>query len=547
MRRAQASADLFYIGKHDSNRLREIWSGGEITAAAFPPAKPPLQATPASLATLEASDDRPLWLSCRDGKVFFDQLMVPKELRAYFGRPSMPITDLLKPPPCESGSDAQLGLSLEELDSFILDGPLTSFAGVLVPVSNTWPMGFGWSSFVAQSMMVSTCRHVGYAEQDFLSEERLLLPDGGSRLAVATDDVNLFTRMSPAERAETRTMPLAHLDLEWERSGLISQTTKAVDLALDAKVLGVELRGGVRLQSRGARLWSLLEAGLDLLAVGAAAPGALAVLNGHLQWQNLLNRPLYSCLHEVYDFIHLLPEHASRPVPARVLSEVMLNVSLFPFWSADLRRPWWPLLPATDASPSYGFGLSIARCDPALTRATAAAAAETSCVIRLAHEPGDAAEIARAGTEFRLPLGMSDFHDVFAVKAEATAHSGAMELQAVVMGLLRITRTARHHSHRGVVLVDAQAVGFALRKGRSSAGTLRRGVCSAAAISLAADLKLSFPYLPSESNPADFPSRGKVRKRSTVKRRRVPIRCSMELLDRAYRKAWRRAASCSNT
>jgi hypothetical protein len=41
-----------------------------------------------------------------------------------------------------------------------------------------------------------------------------------------------------------------------------------------------------------------------------------------------------------------------------------------------------------------------------------------------------------------------------------------------------------------------------------------------AAISLAADLKLSFPYLPSESNPADFPSRGRVRKRTKFQPRR---------------------------
>ena len=82
-------------------------------------------------------------------------------------------------------------------------------------------------------------------------------------------------------------------------------------------------------------------------------------------------------------------------------------------------------------------------------------------------------------------------------------------------------------------------VGHALGKGRSSAPSLKHGVRSVAAITLAADLRLVYPYLPSESNPADYPSRGKVRKRGKRRAAASP-KSSLELLERVYRKAARR-------
>ena len=119
-----------------------------------------------------------------------------------------------------------------------------------------------------------------------------------------------------------------------------------------------------------------------------------------------------------------------------------------------------------------------------------------------------------------------------------------MEMEGVKLGLLRVCRTARFHSHRGSFLVDAKVVGFALRKGRTSAPTLRWGAAAVAAISLAADLKLSFPYLPSESNPADFPSRGKVLKGSKLKRSGAGARIPLGLVRQAYRESRKRWSPC---
>ena len=47
----------------------------EIPSKHHPP-KPPWLANPCALSDLEASTDRPLWVSGRDAEVFFDQLLL---------------------------------------------------------------------------------------------------------------------------------------------------------------------------------------------------------------------------------------------------------------------------------------------------------------------------------------------------------------------------------------------------------------------------------------------------------------------------------------
>lgn len=218
---------------------------------------------------------------------------------------------------------------------------------------------------------------------------------------------------------------------------------------------------------------------------------------------------MYAGLRHIYGFVHGFPGVQRQPLPKPVLSEVMLNLTLFPWWSADLRRPWWSQFVAPDASPAYGFGLSTAAATPEMVRAIAAAACDGDCVVRLTRTPGDPEEIPRFGEELRLPLTLGDFRSIFSFHAKHVAHPGDMELEAVRLPILRLTRYKSMHRHRGVILVDAQAVGFALRKGRSSAGSLRRGARATSSLCLITDLKLSFRYLPSESNPADYPSRNK--------------------------------------
>merc|ERR1712137_637686 len=110
-----------------------------------------------------------------------------------------------------------------------------------------------------------------------------------------------------------------------------------------------------------------------------------------------------------------------------------------------------------------------------------------------------------------------------------------MELQAVKLAWLRLTRNVRNHGCRGLHLVDAQAVCGALRKGRSSSETLRSGIAAVAALALASDVRMSYAYLPSESMPADPASRGIVKQRTARKASRSTLVGGLRLHLRALR------------
>ena len=112
-------------------------------------------------------------------------------------------------------------------------------------------------------------------------------------------------------------------------------------------------------------------AGADLLRTRRSSRDELASFNGLLSWCDLLNRPLFSCLGRISDYIN--PGCIMVGIVFDcILAEVALNLSLWPLWFVDVTRPWWVCLPATDASCSFGFGLSVATRCPNLVRNFAA-------------------------------------------------------------------------------------------------------------------------------------------------------------------------------
>ncbi len=79
-----------------------------------------------------------------------------------------------------------------------------------------------------------------------------------------------------------------------------------------------------------ARLAHLLHAVVDLASSRKASPREIASLSGVLHWHDLMNRPLYSCLHAVYAFTKQEDDQALCDLSDAVMSEIVLNVSLFP-------------------------------------------------------------------------------------------------------------------------------------------------------------------------------------------------------------------------
>jgi hypothetical protein len=146
----------------------------------------------------------------------------------------------------------------------------------------------------------------------------------------------------------------------------------------------------------------------------------------------------------------------------------------------------------------------------------------------------------RIGNPVRLPFAQSSFTDVISLKAKHISHSGAMGAHGFLLCLQWVLRSKSRFSSRVVIGIDAKVVLHAAIKGRSSSPTLSSIIRSIAAHCLAGDLLLYPLYVPSESNPADAPSRGR--------RRRPPQRRSLQTtrhnhFDKRIRKlskAWER-------
>ena len=98
-----------------------------------------------------------------------------------------------------------------------------------------------------------------------------------------------------------------------------------------------------------------------------------------------------------------------------------------------------------------------------------------------------------------------------------------MEAHAVALGLNWLSHDVHNHGKRVTFLVDAKAVVGALKKGRTSAHTLKRAVRRCAATALASDILFHVAYVPSECNAADWPSRG-LRYRQTSSRFKHVVR-----------------------
>ena len=493
---AVAAGSVFVVGK-PNGKQREVWHGGRISEAARRPPKPPHLITPTALTHLETSKAEPFYIAKKDGSCFFDQLQLPPDLRKYMGRPPVRLDELL-------GLD---GLTLSELQSYLLTESHHSEKSQLVPVNLTWAMGFSWSSYIAQSVMTGCCLKTGLDIQSLLADHTQVPTEMGEVVAVATDDVMHFSNVGPSIGEQW----MEHLDTVFESVGVITNASKDISGTKNATCVGIDMVEGTRLSPHVLKLWNCLMAGKDLFNSPFCSPLELASYCGTTQWFSLLNRWSLSCLDEVYRFNRGDGQASIRRLPLNVLSELMIHISLFPFLESDLCRVWHDQLVASDASPSFGFGVAVATCSKRLVKQVGRCSHDANVHIRCARERTDAREKPRAGRVLRLDIGQSAFKTVLSMKASHIEHSGGMEAHALALGMRWLARRRCSHSKRVVFLVDATAIRSAAMKGRSSAPTLKKALQRCASVALACDWMVHLDYMPSESMPADWPSRGQPR------------------------------------
>ena len=184
---------------------------------------------------------------------------------------------------------------------------------------------------------------------------------------------------------------------------------------------------------------------------------------------------------------------------------------LTPLVDVDLALDWHPHVLATDASSVFCFGIMRAPATSSEAAELGRLAATPDQFVRVSEDPGAHwEEKQRLGTLTRLRQKRSDFRTIICSKARFKEHSGALETTAIVLATRWIARQSHMHKQRHALLVDALAPRCAITRGRSSAPTLRRGTRQVQALVLATHLSLALVHVPSESNPADAPSRGKL-------------------------------------
>ena len=544
---AYSGAGVFTVGKK-SGRCREVWNGRDLSIASARPPVPPLLASPTALAHIETTPSTRLFVSKRDMRAYFDQLALLEQLRPYFGRPPVRLRDILA-----------YGETCEE-ELFGLDPALAicDRSTLLYPLCTTWPMGYAWSSFIAQSVLLKRCEEAGL-DRSIAIADTAPLPDDFSRcFALATDDLMLFS-VAEEGAVHPSSAALKMFDDVILRHGLIPASEKNVNDEASATCIGIDIDSGRYLTPHSHKAALLVEAvsfmcrgmldvddprddcelpGADAVALGRQRsdghdPGGdrelpgldsslhvflsdleLAALLGQCTWFGIMNRPSLSVFDSIYEITKGGGAERTE-VPRAVVRELAHFVALLPLLEADLQRPWQRCLVATDASVNYGFGVSVADVSQEVVRNLGRVAAAPGHLVRLARgggHPDDEDERPRTGVVHNVGLTKWDFRSVISCKRHFDAHSGGLEAHGVGLGLRWLLRSATRHGRRTTLLIDAQSVLGAVRKGRSSAPSLKREIRFIGGLILAGDLLVRCLYIPSEDNPADAPSRGIVRK-----------------------------------
>lgn len=164
---------------------------------------------------------------------------------------------------------------------------------------------------------------------------------------------------------------------------------------------------------------------------------------------------------------------------------LLLFLVLLPLAVCNLEAPLLPLIAACDAAPAYGFGGRVRRADIDTVAALADDSSQLSSRIEVAGpEHGDVPRFYH-GPSARLPYTLDSFTDIFSIRAKAISHSGAMEAHGLLLLVRGLARSPTRVDTRVVVGVDAQAVLYPAKKGRSSSRALRVPLMQIGALCLA--------------------------------------------------------------
>ena len=122
------------------------------------------------------------------------------------------------------------------------------------------------------------------------------------------------------------------------------------------------------------------------------------------------------------------------------------------------------------------------------------------------------------------PFKTHDFGTIFSYRLIDDEHINLREARAILYYLQWLLRAVGRRSRRVILLVDSKVAVGAMQKGRSGSPALNLLVRKAHCSCMAGGLRLHIVFIPTEHNPADYPSRGEaIPGRRHVSR--APARC----------------------
>ena len=376
-----------------------------------------------------------------------------------------------------------------------------------VPCSKVWPMGFSWSSCVAQASLLAIAKDAGLDDSLVLACDAPLPANLSLAFAAATDDLMIFSDQGSGGT----TAPTQAFEDALVRAGAAKNPSKDIDDVLSATCVGVDLVDGRFWATPSERLRDLLVAVTDLASTQLSSPAAVAAHLGAAQWYDLLRRLRLSVFDQVYSFAAgaKAKDWTVQCVATAVIDELLLDAVLSPFGTVDMHRPYLPFLGATDASSSFGHGACVAELPANELRSIARLACKAGDHVTLARGPELSEELsARLGPRHALGLSLGDFRVVLSVAVSEPQHINLEEGRALLRYVRWLLRSRSRFGHRVVVLIDSRVVIGAVTKGRSFSVPLNAILRRLAALCFAGGLILHCVFVPTSHNPSDWPSRG---------------------------------------
>ena len=275
-----------FAAAKSGGRQRKIWNGADLSQVAARPPRPRRLASPASFLNMEVEPGQRIYFSKRDASTYFDVLQVPDALQPYFGQPPVTVEELVLG-----------GMSIDEVREACQDVQRDDICGdcCVYPVHAVWPMGFSWSSAVAQDTTLAVCKAAGIPEEQILSVDHDTPSCHDEVCLVATDDTVLVHK-NPEQGAKR----LENLDKAFEKHCVPRNPAKDVSLADRLTPLGCDLSNSpAAVQPSRSKLCSCICRTLDLLTEEIASPVGLKSNLGVWEWFALLQRGFFS----IYDAV----------------------------------------------------------------------------------------------------------------------------------------------------------------------------------------------------------------------------------------------------